>query len=447
MSYRRDVWPILKRHCWGCHAGAMPKGGLSLDTVADFIKGGESGPGLVVGKPDESLVIQLVTGEREPAMPKDQPALSEAKVRLIRDWIQAGAADDFVAGDSATRIVIPASYARPPSVTSLAYSPDGRLLACACQSEVLILDMAGDAPPRRLPTECELVTFVEFSPDGATLVGAGGVPGAYGEARLWNVADDGLRVARRMGRDTLFRGGFSPDGSTLALGGTEGMIWLVPMDPQAEPVHLDVHSDWVLDVAFSASGQLLISGSRDKTVKVTRVETRKLLRTIASNEDCVNAVATAPGLAISAGRNRIPACYQLAANLVETDYAAQSAAEATLPGVPADALRKFETQPGEILDCATNAARTLLAVAGMASEVRVYHLSDLRATSSLANVPAPVYSVALSPDGTRLCAGSQSGQISLFDLTNGQLLKQWIPVPVDAATSTTGGVHGGLPGN
>ncbi len=39
ISFRGDVWPIVKRHCWGCHSGADPKGGLNMDTVADMLKG------------------------------------------------------------------------------------------------------------------------------------------------------------------------------------------------------------------------------------------------------------------------------------------------------------------------------------------------------------------------------------------------------------------------
>ena len=39
ISFRNDVQPILKRHCWGCHSAAKPEGGLRLDTVAAMLKG------------------------------------------------------------------------------------------------------------------------------------------------------------------------------------------------------------------------------------------------------------------------------------------------------------------------------------------------------------------------------------------------------------------------
>ncbi|MEX2559345.1 MAG: c-type cytochrome domain-containing protein, partial [Pirellulales bacterium] len=73
ISYHRDVWPVLKRHCWGCHSGNDPQGGLGMDNVAALAKGGDSGAAFVPNQPDESLLLQVLTGASEPAMPKDKP--------------------------------------------------------------------------------------------------------------------------------------------------------------------------------------------------------------------------------------------------------------------------------------------------------------------------------------------------------------------------------------
>ncbi len=40
ISYRRHVWPILKRHCFACHSGGNPEGKLSLATAASIARGG-----------------------------------------------------------------------------------------------------------------------------------------------------------------------------------------------------------------------------------------------------------------------------------------------------------------------------------------------------------------------------------------------------------------------
>ena len=60
--YQREVLPVLQRHCFECHshASGKAKGGLVLDSRAAILEGGDSGPALVPGDPDKSLLIQAV---------------------------------------------------------------------------------------------------------------------------------------------------------------------------------------------------------------------------------------------------------------------------------------------------------------------------------------------------------------------------------------------------
>jgi WD40 repeat protein len=304
-------------------------------------------------------------------------------------------------------------------------------LAVACRSEVVVLPVDGPEPPQRLPTESDLVTFVGFSPDGQTLAAAGGSPAEYGEVRLYQAAGGAykLRSSRRLGKDTLFRGDFSPDGSTLALGGADGAVYLVPTSGDGEARKYELHSDWVSAVVYSTDGRLLISGSRDKTIKASLAENGKLLRSVATSTDYVNAVAATPTLAISGGRDRVPALYDLKQAL--GDVVLKGSGNDVVPDRPsAQYTRKLEGQPGDVLDLAVNAKRTSLAVAGNAGEVRVYRLPDGARVATLTAVPAPVYAVALNADGTRVATGSYSGQVGIYDAANGKLVKQLVPVPV-----------------
>jgi cytochrome c551/c552/multidrug efflux pump subunit AcrA (membrane-fusion protein) len=84
------VAAVLERHCVHCHQGDEPKGGLSLSTAAAARKGGDSGAAFIAGQPEESLILQYVTGDA-PAMPKDAPPLSGEDVETLRQWIAAGA--------------------------------------------------------------------------------------------------------------------------------------------------------------------------------------------------------------------------------------------------------------------------------------------------------------------------------------------------------------------
>ena len=81
---------VFERHCVQCHNDAEKKGGLSLATAKTALAGGESGPIIEPGKPDSSLILDFITGDK-PEMPKGKPPLKAAEVESIRQWITAGA--------------------------------------------------------------------------------------------------------------------------------------------------------------------------------------------------------------------------------------------------------------------------------------------------------------------------------------------------------------------
>src|SRR6266568_7913370 len=69
-SYFHDLTPIFKRSCTGCHHPGKLKGELDLTTYASFQKGGKHGPAFKPETPEESRVIEEISGE-EPNMPKE----------------------------------------------------------------------------------------------------------------------------------------------------------------------------------------------------------------------------------------------------------------------------------------------------------------------------------------------------------------------------------------
>lgn len=88
-TFEKDVRPILKAHCFDCHGeGETPKGGLDLRLRRLMVQGGEDGPAIVPGKPDQSALLRLVsTGE----MPKRDKKLTPEQVAVLRKWIAGGA--------------------------------------------------------------------------------------------------------------------------------------------------------------------------------------------------------------------------------------------------------------------------------------------------------------------------------------------------------------------
>ncbi|HEY1170828.1 MAG TPA: DUF1553 domain-containing protein [Verrucomicrobiae bacterium] len=92
--FEDKVLPVLQGQCFECHshAGNKMKGGLVLDTLGGFITGGDSGPAIVVGKPEESLLIKAIKHTDDHLkMPAKKPKLSEEEIQYLSDWIKLGA--------------------------------------------------------------------------------------------------------------------------------------------------------------------------------------------------------------------------------------------------------------------------------------------------------------------------------------------------------------------
>jgi mono/diheme cytochrome c family protein len=95
ISYARQIKPLLTETCDECHSSDEHKGGFEITSVATLIKGGKkASPAIIPGKPDDSPLVQYLRGQREPQMPKGNPAVTEDELHLMRLWILAGAIDD-----------------------------------------------------------------------------------------------------------------------------------------------------------------------------------------------------------------------------------------------------------------------------------------------------------------------------------------------------------------
>jgi len=89
VDYYRDIEPILKENCVSCHQAAMAAGGLSMDAPENVLQGGASGPSVIPGKAQRSLLYLRLMDTTAKRMP---PAgtLTEEQLALIRAWINAG---------------------------------------------------------------------------------------------------------------------------------------------------------------------------------------------------------------------------------------------------------------------------------------------------------------------------------------------------------------------
>ena len=435
ISYYRTVRPILQRRCSGCHFDGKREGGLSVVAVSELLKGGEAGASLAVGKPDESPLIQRISGEK-PDMPLNSEPLTSEQVLTLRTWIEQGAEDDTPADvGQAITAEHPPVYTSPPVVTSMDYSPDGKLLAVSGYHEVLIHTLDGSAPPKRLVGRSQRIESVSFSPNGQVLAVAGGTPSLFGEVQLWNVAESKLLHSIILSYDTLFGVSFNTDGTLVAFGGADNRVRVAKVETGEIVMRMDAHSDWVHGTTFSLKNDHLISVSRDRSMK---------LAIVASGQFVDNITSITPGalkgglvdvqrhptqeMVISIGADGEPRMYKIFRE------------QARQIGDDFNLVRSFQKLPGRLcdLDVSTSGSKFIVgASTAVAGAARIYMTEDPAKIVDIPGLTTPVFAVSIRPDELQVAVSGFDGMIRLCNAETGAVENTFPAAPLTPATPPT----------
>ncbi len=102
--FEKRVRPVLAERCYECHsAEKKQKGGLALDSREATLKGGDTGPALVAGNPDKSLLIEAVRYTNQDLQMPPKKRLADAEVKALEEWVKMGAPDPREASPVAKR--------------------------------------------------------------------------------------------------------------------------------------------------------------------------------------------------------------------------------------------------------------------------------------------------------------------------------------------------------
>jgi hypothetical protein len=88
--FENKVRPLLAERCLECHGPEKQKANLRLDSLSAILKGGDSGPALVAGKPEESLLVQAIGYTSDIKMPP-KSKLPEREIADLTQWVKLGA--------------------------------------------------------------------------------------------------------------------------------------------------------------------------------------------------------------------------------------------------------------------------------------------------------------------------------------------------------------------
>ncbi|MDP4583324.1 MAG: hypothetical protein NWT04_05340 [Verrucomicrobiales bacterium] len=417
IDYHTDIAPLLRDYCAGCHNGGDYEGGLSVETFAELMEGGESDDKaiLVPGKPNESYLLQTILHTAKPVMPpKKEPQPTPAEVALLTRWITEGAkgpAEDSDISILSTLTVprIEPSGKGAEAITAAAFSPDGKSEAIARFGRIELREAGSDKVTTTLALAGMKINAIHFSSDGTRLVAASGITGLKGEATIWDLKTGEILTALGADehRDILFDAEFSPDGTLLATAGYDQIIHLWEIDSGELLRSFPSHNGAIYDLAFSSDGAVLASASGDGTCKIWQVATGERLDTLNQPEAEQYRIAFTPDgkSIIAAGadnRIRLWTFLSRTAPMINPLVAARFGHE--------DAIIELAVSPDGARLVTTSADRAL----------KVWALPGLDLLVGLEAQSDVVSALAFAPGGASLLATRLDGSFGRYPMESGK---------------------------
>lgn len=289
-NYEEHILPILRENCGQCHRADKTSAGLDVTSLAALEKGGDSGPAVVAGVPENSPLYRAMAhiGSESP-MPPDSPKIAAPKLELVAAWITGGlkltGADAGKAGKQLVDIAVdPAALGRGPEkpievaaalpaprppksgralpVMAMAANPWAPLVAVGSLAEAVLHDAATGSRLGAVAFPDGELRVLRFSRSGEVLLMAGGKPTASGKAVLVDVRTGGTIASVGDDFDVVLAADISPDQSLVALAGPEKLVRVYKVADGSLAFTVKKHTDFVTALQFSPDGTTLASGDR-----------------------------------------------------------------------------------------------------------------------------------------------------------------------------------------
>lgn len=448
-----DVKAILRKHCGTCHNANEMRGGLDVMSEAAIGAGSDSGPVLVPGKPEESLLYLVTSHEADPKMPPNSPKIPQRELSILRRWIANVSADS--AKPSATEAVetgsptdansavtspaaMNASSTIEPAVGSIkpfasavpilasSLHPDAAMIALAVHRQVVFLDKETREFAGTIDFPFGEVHTLTYSQDGQKLVVGGGEPGASGGFVVYD------RDAKPLFQwneefDVVQTLAISPDQSLVAVGSPKRTVRVIGLADGTEKYVIKKHTDWLTALSFSPDGLLLASGDRFGGLYLWNAETGAEFANLKEHNGTVRGIQFSPTTdhLVSASEDGFLRRFDLQALAMDKEWNCNIGGLSAMSVVSSLTGDAKEIQSRDLAD-RFSAGRIL--VAGRSNKIKLY---DLAANplweDSFATAVAP--SVCMTRDANSIFATTSAASIFCW-LKDDHQLQPEIKLPI-----------------
>jgi WD40 repeat protein len=379
-------------------------------------------------KLDLTLLLSLEANRIADEINPKTPLQVEAKARLLAE-AKGALLGGLVSSPHLRRFL----HGHTKSVRSVAFSPDGKILASGDMDGKLILwDLSGfPLGPPLLSQGENMIYSVAFSPDGKKIASCG----SDGNIVLRDI-ENPEKIIRSvpLGEGKLYNIAFSSKGNTIACGTKSGIIILYDIDHDSVRRLPKQHTGEVYSVAFSPKGNKLVSAGEDKRIIFWNLDLGKSEGTVEDTNQVFSVAFSPDGKTLASG--------DMDQNVILWDVEKRKRLEPPLKG-----------HNNSVFSVAFSSDGKTLVSASTDKTIRRWNVVNRRPIGQpLTGSSEKVYAVAFHPNGKTVASGADFGATVLWDITDQPLLAQpisgdWVyrvALTADGKTVALGDVYGNI---
>ena len=328
-------------------------------------------------------------------------------------------------------------------IWSVAFSPDGEILASGDTKGEIVLRRVSDGQPIRSFKEHKgWVVSLDFSPDGKTLASSS----CDCTAKLWDVEIGNCLHTLREHEHEVWSVAFSSNGETLATGcdDNKARLWNVKNGECLKV--FQGHTDYVLSVVFNVNGTDLLSGSHDNTIRLWDIKTGEYKKIFQGHNAGVRSLAISPdGKTFASSSNdrtirlwdlatgRCLQVFQGHLSMVSSviffsrgNLLASSSNDRTIRLWDIETgkcLRVFQGHSNHINSVTFNSQTNILASGSYDQTVRLWSINTYQGVKTFQGYSNQALSVVSSADAQTLASGGRDQKLKLWDVKTGKVLK------------------------